>query len=108
MRTISHRRHRWAISAAALMVSAGVVTAQPQAEEPADSPFSLGVTYSLYSDYVWRGINRSEYRGEGREKPNHQLEAYLDCLNGDGRLWGSSRGKLTSGRRAGVPCLVER
>ncbi|MCP4592482.1 MAG: hypothetical protein GY842_17245 [bacterium] len=41
-------------------------------EAPA-SPFSFDVTYYLYSDYIFRGINFSEYPGEGREKPNHQL-----------------------------------
>jgi hypothetical protein len=34
---------------------------------------SFTLDYTLASDYVWRGINRSEYCGEGREKPNHQL-----------------------------------
>ena len=38
-------------------------------------PTALNVTYSLSSDYIFRGINRSEYRREGREKPNHQLTA---------------------------------
>lgn len=84
--------YRRIVSAAAILVSAGVVWAQPQEEETVaegteaavtveespDSPFGLGVTYSLYSDYVWRGINLSEYAGEGREKPNHQLDVALD------------------------------
>jgi hypothetical protein len=34
---------------------------------------TVGVEYALVSDYVWRGIPLSDYRGEGREKPNHQL-----------------------------------
>lgn len=41
-------------------------------EEP-QCPVSFSLTYALYSDYVFRGLNLSEYRGEGREKPNHQL-----------------------------------
>ena len=44
-------------------------TAKP--EEPFPLRISLG--YYLYSDYVWRGKNLSEYAGEGREKPNHQM-----------------------------------
>lgn len=36
-------------------------------------PVSLSLAYSLYSDYIWRGVNLSEYAGEGREKPNHQV-----------------------------------
>ena len=36
-------------------------------------PFSFGIDYTLVSDYIFRGINFSEYAGEGREKPNHQL-----------------------------------
>lgn len=35
--------------------------------------FTLGIDYRLTSDYIYRGINFSEYSGEGREKPNHQL-----------------------------------
>ena len=34
---------------------------------------SFKLDYTLASDYVWRGLNRSEYRREGREKLNHQL-----------------------------------
>ncbi len=41
-------------------------------ESPA-SPFSFGLEYSLYSDYIFRGINFSEFPGEGRERLNHQL-----------------------------------
>ena len=36
--------------------------------ESAQRPWSLGLTYSLYSDYIFRGINFSEYPREGREK----------------------------------------
>lgn len=48
-------------------------------EAAADEPgkpidwLSGGVGYDLVSDYVWRGIVLSDYAGEGREKPNHQL-----------------------------------
>lgn len=64
--------------------------AAPQTAEQADDedeedpkprwlrPFSFDVTYSLYSDYVWRGINLSEYETEGSEAPNHQLTTTLD------------------------------
>ncbi len=34
---------------------------------------TISVEYALVSDYIWRGINFSEYDGEGREDPNHQL-----------------------------------
>ena len=40
-------------------------------------PFSFGVSYSLLTDYVYRGINLSEYPGEGREKLNHQMRTDL-------------------------------
>jgi len=36
-------------------------------------PLGFYVDYTLVTDYVWRGINLTEYRGEGREKLNHQL-----------------------------------
>lgn len=49
---------------------------QPEAMvvDSSESPFSFDLSYSIYSDYVFRGINLSEYAGEGREKPNHQLD----------------------------------
>jgi len=50
------------------------------AEEPAPAPepgkaipLSFSIDYTLISDYIWRGVNFSEYAGEGREKPNHQM-----------------------------------
>ncbi|HNX26694.1 MAG TPA: hypothetical protein PKK48_04735 [Phycisphaerae bacterium] len=36
-------------------------------------PVSFSVDYTLVSDYIFRGINFSEYPGEGREKPNNQM-----------------------------------
>ncbi len=41
-------------------------------------PFTFGIDYTLVSDYVWRGINLSEYPGEGREKLNHQMGLYFE------------------------------
>lgn len=89
--TPEHRR-RWLVSGVVSLALTGFAAAQPQEKEttaqPTDatvveegfsgSPFSLGVTYSLYSDYVWRGINLSEYGGEGRERLNHQVDVALD------------------------------
>lgn len=53
-------------------VTRGEVETEERIEEKT-LPISLAVSYYLLSDYVWRGINFSEYAGEGREKPNHQL-----------------------------------
>lgn len=50
-------------------------TVQERAER--GLPISLKLGYALYSDYIWRGVNCSEYRGEGREKPNHQLSTSI-------------------------------
>lgn len=36
-------------------------------------PITFSIDYTLVSDYIWRGINFSEYPGEGREKPNNQM-----------------------------------
>jgi hypothetical protein len=36
-------------------------------------PLSFAIDYVIVSDYIFRGINFSEYSGEGREKLNHQL-----------------------------------
>ena len=51
-------------------------SAPAPAEEIPQKPISwlaLGVEYCLVSDSMWRGVNLSEYPGEGREKLNHQL-----------------------------------
>lgn len=62
--------------------------AAPNAEpapavDEAGSPFGLSLTYALYSDYVWRMVNLSEFAGEGREKLNHQLTVALSYDLGD-------------------------
>ncbi len=36
-------------------------------------PLSFSLDYTLVSDYIWRGLNFSEYSGEGRERCNHQM-----------------------------------
>ncbi|MBU0718185.1 MAG: hypothetical protein KJ749_08060 [Planctomycetes bacterium] len=57
---------------------------------PLGRALSFDITYTLVSDYVWRGFNLSEYATEGREKPNHQLEV---AANVDlGQLWGQDPG----------------
>ena len=50
---------------------------QEQKTEEEAFPLSISLTYALYSDYIFRGANFSEYPGEGREKPNHQLTVSL-------------------------------
>lgn len=49
---------------------------EPQAE--AEKPFSFSISYYLYSDYIFRGINLSEHAREGREKLNHQMTTSLE------------------------------
>jgi hypothetical protein len=46
--------------------------AEPQAYEKA-CPMDFNITYTMATDYIFRGLNLSEYRGEGREDLNHQL-----------------------------------
>ncbi|MFP4104493.1 MAG: hypothetical protein ACLFVU_00240 [Phycisphaerae bacterium] len=46
---------------------------EPEAEVKKPLPVSFAIDYTLVSDYIWRGINLSEYAGEGREALNHQL-----------------------------------
>ncbi len=36
-------------------------------------PVGFAVEYAMVSDYIWRGLNFSEFPGEGREGLNHQL-----------------------------------
>ncbi len=45
----------------------------PAVEPEAAFPIRFSLGYYLYTDYVWRAKNLSEYAGEGREKPNHQM-----------------------------------
>jgi hypothetical protein len=47
------------------------------------------VTYYLFSDYVFRGINFSEYAGEGREKPNNQMTTSLSIPIGKDGEYGT-------------------
>ncbi len=53
-----------------------------ETEEPA-LPIGFGLSYALYTDYIFRGVNFSEYDGEGREKLNHQLDVYIEYDTGD-------------------------
>ena len=55
-------------------------------------PASLDVTYYIYSDYIFRGVNFSEYPGEGREKIDHQITTSLELDLG--MLFGRERGEL--------------
>ncbi|UCD28793.1 MAG: hypothetical protein JSV03_17230 [Planctomycetota bacterium] len=54
-------------------VTTSVQMTETDAVEEPSLPISLSLSYAIYSDYIWRGINFSEYQGEGREKPNHQF-----------------------------------
>ncbi len=59
----------------------------PEAAPEPPKPFSLAVTYYLMSDYVFRGVNLSEYAREGREKLNHQMTTSIDVpLGKDGKF----------------------
>lgn len=46
-------------------------------------PIGFYLDYTLATDYIWRGINFSEYRGEGREKLNHQFTAGVNYDTGN-------------------------
>lgn len=67
-----------------------VTEPQTAVEEPqAGRPVGLGVTSYLLSDYIFRGINFSEYEREGREKPNHQLVTTMGVPLGEGGKYGT-------------------
>lgn len=73
--------------------SVGWVAEEDRSDSGGVSLLSGGVNYAVYSDYVFRGINLSEYRGEGREKPNHQIDAWFELdagllLGGDAESFG--------------------
>ncbi|MFA5865130.1 MAG: hypothetical protein WC975_10645 [Phycisphaerae bacterium] len=80
----------WPVLASSQTAATQEVSVPPMAEEEKidqvsqaapelpERPFSLAVTYYLLSDYVYRGVNFSEYSGEGREKLNHQMATSID------------------------------
>ena len=68
------------LQAAAVVRQTPVAAEAPAKADPAPAepakwqkpvPLTFHIDYTLVSDYVWRGINLSEYAGEGREKLNH-------------------------------------
>lgn len=70
-----------------LAQEASTEPARPVEEKKDEAfPFSLGVSYALYTDYIFRGVNFSEPDGEGREKLNHQMTVSLDWNTGK---WGT-------------------
>jgi hypothetical protein len=64
-------------------ISTRVGKQETEAEAESSLPVSLDVSYYLYSDYIFRFVNFSEYAGEGREKPNHQMTTSLGLDLGD-------------------------
>ena len=73
---------------AAMDEKVGQPSAPPSAPAKAkgwEKPIPVGfyLDYTLATDYIWRGINLSEYRGEGREKLNHQMTAGVNYDTGD-------------------------
>ena len=79
----------WADKAGPMALPTSVLLADmseaPAEAKPAEAscPLSFGLSYALYSDYIFRGVNFSEYDGEGREKPNHQVTVSLAYDLGD-------------------------
>jgi hypothetical protein len=63
--------------------------AEPATTPEPSKPFNLAVTYWLFSDYISRGVNCSEYAGEGREKLNHQLGTSLNVPLGKEAKFGT-------------------
>lgn len=71
------------------VADADKVDEAPEAVPELARPFGLGVTYYLFSDFVFRGINFSEYAGEGREKLNHQMTTAIDVPLGKNGKFGT-------------------
>lgn len=49
-------------------------------------PLSFSIDYTLITDYIFRGVNLSEYAREGREELNHQLSVGTELDMGE---WGN-------------------
>jgi len=77
---------------------------KPSAEFTKPIPLSFRVDYTLASDKVWRGVNWTEYAGEGREKPNHFLGTGVELATPVGTFgaafwfaWFAGQDRLTPG-----------
>ena len=88
-----------------LVVAAPMARAQDAEEWSKPIELSFSLDYTLVSDYVFRGINFSEYAGEGREKPNHQMSTGIELATEEYGNFGASfwfewfagQGSLTPG-----------
>ncbi|MGC9454382.1 MAG: hypothetical protein ACP5HU_05910 [Phycisphaerae bacterium] len=87
------------IVVAAIALTLSILVQAAPADQPTPSgadewtkpvPLSFSVDYTLVSDYIFRGINFSEYPGEGREDLNHQLGVGLEYDTGDLGAFGAS------------------
>jgi len=89
------------------------IISQPPSEQAWQKPIPLtfSVDYTLATDYIFRGINFSEYRrswgqgkNEGREKLNHQLTAGVELdLGKAGRVGYSAWFEWFGGQRYLTP-----
>ncbi len=87
-----------------LVVSAPMARAQDAEEWSKPVELSFSLDYTLVSDYVFRGINLSEYAGEGREKLNHQMSTGIELATPVGNFggyfwfeWFAGQQKITPG-----------
>lgn len=63
--------------AVAIALTAAILLGAPMAKaESVWDSLTYGVDFTLVSDYVFRGVNFSDYVGEGAERPNYQLNVY--------------------------------
>ena len=99
-------RYRKYVLVSSLLLA--LITPMTLAEEPpgeSSAPeLSFSLDYTIVSDYVFRGINFSEYAGEGREKLNHQLSTGIELATKCGTFggyfwfeWYAAQEKLTPG-----------
>ncbi len=61
----------------------GEATIAPASEWTKPVPLTFSLDYTLVSDYIFRGVNFSEFSGEGHERLNHQLSAGIEADLGD-------------------------
>lgn len=78
------------VSILLLVVAAPMARAHDGEEWSKPDALSFSIDYTLVSDYVFRGINFSEYAGEGREKPNHQMSTGIELATEEYGTFGAS------------------
>ncbi len=82
MRSIRSRSVCALVGAMMAVCPAAALLAEEENGSSEPFPMNFSVDYTIVSDYVFRGVNLSEFSGEGAERPNHQLNVAVSYDTG--------------------------